>query len=49
MSTLLHRGEADFAIRPDQGDDIESQIVFIDPILVAVPKGIGWQNEAAYL
>jgi len=41
MITLLHRGEVDFCLSspPIQGDDIECQIVFIDPILVAVPKG----------
>lgn len=41
MVTLLHRGEVDFCLSspPIQGDDIECQIVFIDPILVAVPKG----------
>ncbi|MGG3448547.1 LysR family transcriptional regulator [Domibacillus aminovorans] len=41
MITLLHRGEVDFCLSspPIEGDDIECQIVFIDPILVAVPKG----------
>jgi len=41
MVTLLYRGEVDFCLSspPIQGDDIECQIVFIDPILVAVPKG----------
>jgi LysR family transcriptional regulator, transcription activator of glutamate synthase operon len=41
MVTLLHRGEVDFCLSspPLQGDDIESQIVYLDPILVAVPKG----------
>lgn len=41
MVTLLHRGEVDFCLSspPIQGDDIECQIVFFDPILVAVPKG----------
>ncbi|AOK92776.1 LysR family transcriptional regulator [Paenibacillus polymyxa] len=40
MVTLLHRGEVDFCLSspPIEGDDIECQIVFIDPILVAVPK-----------
>ncbi|MFD0693855.1 LysR family transcriptional regulator [Paenibacillus sp. GCM10027628] len=40
MVTLLHRGEVDFCLSspPIQEDDIECQIVFIDPILVAVPK-----------
>jgi LysR family transcriptional activator of glutamate synthase operon len=41
MVTLLHRGEVDFCLSspPIEGDDIECQIVFIDPILVAVPQG----------
>ncbi|MFS0838772.1 LysR family transcriptional regulator [Paenibacillus sp. 1P03SA] len=41
MTTLLHRGEVDFCLSspPIQGDDIECQIVFTDPILVAVPEG----------
>ncbi|WP_226003200.1 LysR family transcriptional regulator [Paenibacillus sp. BJ-4] len=41
MVTLLHRGEVDFCLSspPIEGDDIECQIVCIDPILVAVPKG----------
>ncbi|GAA3400628.1 LysR family transcriptional regulator [Paenibacillus hodogayensis] len=41
LSRLLHRGEVDFGLAspPVRGDDIECQIVFIDPILVAVPKG----------
>lgn len=41
MVTLLHRGEVDFCLSspPIQDDDIECEIVFIDPILVAVPRG----------
>jgi len=41
MVTLLHRGEVDYCLSspPLQGNDIECQIVFVDPILVAVPKG----------
>ncbi|WP_145133080.1 LysR family transcriptional regulator [Paenibacillus sp. Y412MC10] len=41
MVTLLHRGEVDFCLSspPIKGEDIECQIMFIDPILVAVPKG----------
>lgn len=41
MVALLFRGEVDFCLSspPIQGDDIECQIVFIDPILVAVPMG----------
>lgn len=41
MVTLLDRGEVDFCLSspPIEGEDIECQIVLIDPILVAVPKG----------
>lgn len=41
MVTLLRRGEVDYCLSspPIQGDEIECQIVFIDPILVAVPTG----------
>lgn len=41
MVTLLHRGEVDFCLSspPIQDDDINCEIVFIDPILVAVPRG----------
>lgn len=41
MVTLLHRGEVDFCLSspPINGEDIECQIMFIDPILVAVPTG----------
>ncbi|AFH63079.1 LysR family transcriptional regulator [Paenibacillus caseinilyticus] len=41
MVTLLHRGEVDYCLAspPMQGEDIECQIVHIDPILAAVPKG----------
>ncbi|WGV61655.1 LysR family transcriptional regulator [Brevibacillus brevis] len=41
MVTLLHKGEVDFCLSspPIQDDDIECEIVFIDPILVAVPRG----------
>ncbi|MFF2154972.1 LysR family transcriptional regulator [Paenibacillus chitinolyticus] len=41
MVTLLHRGEVDFCLSspPIEGEDIECQIVCVDPILVAVPKG----------
>jgi len=41
MVTLLNRGEVDYCLSSPAltGDDIECQIVFIDPILVAVPKG----------
>ncbi|MEC0240177.1 LysR family transcriptional regulator [Paenibacillus dokdonensis] len=41
MVMLLHRGEVDFCLSspPILGDDIECQIVCIDPILVAVPTG----------
>ncbi|MBW7455962.1 LysR family transcriptional regulator [Paenibacillus sepulcri] len=41
MVTLLHRGEVDFCLSspPIYEDGIDCQIVYIDPILVAVPKG----------
>ncbi|MGG4452191.1 LysR family transcriptional regulator [Brevibacillus porteri] len=41
MVTLLHRGAVDFCLSspPIQEDGIECQIVYIDPILVAVPRG----------
>ncbi|MCR8658801.1 LysR family transcriptional regulator [Paenibacillus endoradicis] len=40
MVTLLNRGEVDYCLSspPLTGENIECQIVFIDPILVAVPK-----------
>ncbi|ULL18377.1 LysR family transcriptional regulator [Paenibacillus sp. H1-7] len=40
MIAHLHRGEVDYCLSspPIEGDDIECQIVFVDPILVAVPK-----------
>ncbi|NRD79081.1 LysR family transcriptional regulator [Bacillus sp. BRMEA1] len=39
MITLLYRGEVDFCLSspPIKGDEIECQIVYIDPIHVAVP------------
>ncbi|ACT01546.1 LysR family transcriptional regulator [Paenibacillus sp. JDR-2] len=41
MIMLLERGELDYCLSspPVERDDIECQIVFIDPILVAVPVG----------
>ncbi|WP_339261425.1 LysR family transcriptional regulator [Paenibacillus sp. FSL R5-0713] len=41
MSRLLYRGEVDFGLSspPIQGDDIECQILYDDPIVVAVPMG----------
>jgi len=41
MSRLLHRGEVDFCLSspPIEGDDIECQILYDDPIVVAVPMG----------
>ncbi|MBE1442816.1 LysR family transcriptional regulator [Paenibacillus sp. OAS669] len=41
MVTLLHRGEVDLCLSspPIQEDDIECQMVYNDPILIAVPKG----------
>jgi len=39
--TLLRRGEVDFCLSSPsiQGEDFESQVVYMDPIFVAVPKG----------
>jgi DNA-binding transcriptional LysR family regulator len=41
MVTLLQRGEVDFCLSspPMEGDDIKCDVMFADPILVAVPKG----------
>jgi LysR family transcriptional activator of glutamate synthase operon len=41
MVMRLHRGEVDYCLSspPIKGDNIECEIVFIDPILVAVPMG----------
>lgn len=41
MIAHLHRGEIDFCLSspPIEGEDIACQIMYIDPILVAVPKG----------
>ncbi|PYI57556.1 LysR family transcriptional regulator [Paenibacillus flagellatus] len=41
MVTLLQRGEVDFGLSspPIEGDEIECQIVCVDPIVVAVPTG----------
>jgi DNA-binding transcriptional LysR family regulator len=49
MVTLLQRGEVDFCLSspPIEGDDIECKIVFIDPILVAVPKGHRLSNRGS--
>ncbi|MEK4192938.1 LysR family transcriptional regulator [Paenibacillus sp. FSL R7-0163] len=49
MVTLLNRGEVDYCLSspPIKGDDIECQIVFIDPILVAVPKGHRLANRSS--
>ncbi|WP_256761810.1 LysR family transcriptional regulator [Cohnella sp. WQ 127256] len=49
MVTLLHRGEVDYCLSspPIQGDDIECEIVFNDPILVAVPKDHRLANRSS--
>ncbi|MNO31336.1 HTH-type transcriptional regulator GltC [compost metagenome] len=49
MVTLLDRGEVDYCLSspPIKGDDIECQIVFMDPILVAVPKGHRLANRSS--
>ncbi|MHA6529412.1 LysR family transcriptional regulator [Paenibacillus sp. BAC0078] len=51
MVRLLDRGEVDFCLSspPIEGDNIVCQIVYTDPILVAVPKGhrLADQNSVA--
>jgi DNA-binding transcriptional LysR family regulator len=49
MSTLLHRGEIDFCLSspPIQGDDIECQMLFQDPIVVAVPLGHRYADRSS--
>ncbi|MFB8374321.1 LysR family transcriptional regulator [Paenibacillus taichungensis] len=49
MSTLLHRGEIDFCLSspPIHGDDIECQILFEDPIVVAVPLGHRYADRSS--
>ncbi len=41
MAALLQRGEVDFCLSspPIRGEDIECEIVYTDPIVVAVPAG----------
>jgi LysR family transcriptional activator of glutamate synthase operon len=47
--TLLNRGEVDLCLSspPIQGEDIECQIVYIDPIRVAVPHGHRLANRTS--
>ncbi|MCW3790149.1 LysR family transcriptional regulator [Paenibacillus sp. LS1] len=49
MSRLLHRGEVDFCLAspPIQGDDIECQILYNDPIVVAVPMGHRYADRSS--
>ncbi|MFB9327638.1 LysR family transcriptional regulator [Paenibacillus aurantiacus] len=49
MVALLHRGEVDFCLSSPaiQGEDIDCQIVFLDPILVAVPNGHRLANRSS--
>ncbi|WP_340398238.1 LysR family transcriptional regulator [Paenibacillus sp. FSL H8-0079] len=49
MSRLLHRGEVDFCLAspPIEGDDIECQILFDDPIVVAVPMGHRYADRSS--
>lgn len=49
MSRLLHRGEVDFCLSspPIQGDDIECQILYDDPIVVAVPMGHRYADRSS--
>ncbi|CAM3399111.1 LysR family transcriptional regulator [Paenibacillus lupini] len=47
MVTLLQRGEVDFGLSspPLQSDDIECQVVYVDPMLIAVPMGHRLANK----
>ncbi|WP_339191572.1 LysR family transcriptional regulator [Paenibacillus sp. FSL R5-0490] len=49
MSRLLHRGEVDFCLSspPIEGDDIECQILYDDPIVVAVPMGHRYADRSS--
>ncbi|PRA08099.1 MULTISPECIES: LysR family transcriptional regulator [unclassified Paenibacillus] len=49
MSRLLHRGEVDFCLSspPIQGDDIGCQILYEDPIVVAVPMGHRYADRSS--
>ncbi|KLU56393.1 LysR family transcriptional regulator [Paenibacillus sp. VT-400] len=49
MSRLLHRGEVDFCLSspPIQGDDIECQILYDDPIVVAVPMAHRYADRSS--
>ncbi|MGV2966415.1 LysR family transcriptional regulator [Paenibacillus sp. AGC30] len=49
MSRLLHRGEVDFCLSspPIHGDDIECQILYDDPIVVAVPMGHRYADRSS--
>ncbi|MET3829427.1 LysR family transcriptional activator of glutamate synthase operon [Paenibacillus sp. DS2363] len=49
MSRLLHRGEVDFCLSspPIQGDDIECQILYDDPIVVAIPMGHRYADRSS--
>ncbi|SHN58016.1 DNA-binding transcriptional regulator, LysR family [Paenibacillus sp. ov031] len=49
MSILLHRGEIDFCLSspPIQGDDIECQMLFQDPIVIAVPLGHRYADRSS--
>ncbi|MDT9717655.1 LysR family transcriptional regulator [Paenibacillus sp. ClWae2A] len=49
MSRLLHRGEVDFCLSspPIEGEDIECQILYDDPIVVAVPMGHRYADRSS--
>ncbi|MGE6668596.1 LysR family transcriptional regulator [Paenibacillus xylanexedens] len=49
MSRLLHRGEVDFCLSspPIEGDDIECQVLYDDPIVVAVPMGHRYADRSS--
>ncbi|WP_339308612.1 LysR family transcriptional regulator [Paenibacillus sp. FSL R5-0519] len=49
MYRLLYRGEVDFCLSspPIEGDDIECQILYDDPIVVAVPMGHRYADRSS--
>lgn len=49
MIMLLERGEVDYCLSspPIERDEIECQVLFIDPILVAVPEGHRLANRSS--
>ncbi|WP_440119429.1 LysR family transcriptional regulator [Paenibacillus sp. QZ-Y1] len=49
MAILLHRGEVDFCLSspPIQGAEINCQILFADPVVVAVPLSHPYSNRSS--